>query len=272
MLSIITPTFRRPMQLKETLEHLAAQRDIIDFEVLLYISDPKDTDTPMIASMFDFVKVRHALVNQGAIKNYIAAFQTPTREFKTFLADDDRLDLKKVSERIEVMKSDNIDVLFSPWIDRNGKKFYECAPGIYTGINKSLFYDLIAQRQMPEIFIARGNIPITYTDTVHGGFRLIGDTLTKGGKICLHNRPFYTFGPALAESAGVDYAMNHWDHIRGGYEYLLGLSSLSRVARADIAGRLDVIMRERYLVAARLRQARGLDASDLIIRAKALGE
>lgn len=297
ILSICIPTFNRASYLQRLLARLAQELAGTDGQIEVVVSDNASTDdtaricaSSPLGTVLRYVRQPR---NIGAEANIQSVIRQARGTYAVYLADDDILLWPGIAEALALLDADpDATALYAPWThvdlvrNRTGRQFYH-QTGIATIPRCDYLHlarHILDNRIFSEIFICRTDI---YRRIIPGRTDIAFWAFTAPcmllafGRLIYAPTPFYGsvtrhFDGDDRTQLGMTEVQRGWDRYRGGLEHLIGLARPQANAH-DIAGLIasaDVIVRDRMLVALRLRLTHGgdpLESLDLATRLRGLG-
>lgn len=297
LLSICIPTFNRADYLKRLLDRLASELQGTEDSIEVVVSDNASTDDTMQICTQSALGGRLRYFRQprniGAEANIQSAIRQARGTYAVYLADDDILIWPGIAEALAMLDADPQAVaLYAPWqlldlVDgREGPIFYhQDQPVMIEGRDYlHLARHVLDHGVFSEIFICRTEIYRRImpgrTDIAFWGFTAPA-MLLSFGRLIYGTKPFYGsvlrhFDGDTRAQLGTAETRIGWDRYRGGLEHLIGLARPQADASmlARLTAQAEIMIRDRMLVALRLRLAQGddpLESLDLATRLRGMG-
>lgn len=292
LLSICVPTFNRAWMLKRNIDfHLAAFRARgITFEIVVVDDCSTDETAAYLAGLVDTheLSVHRRHKNSGFLDNYAFAMRRARGRYAIFLGDDDLLVPDQVMAYLGRLEADpTIGMIQAPWQmvdERPGGG--EMGP-FYTIPSEARFmsgqYARLTQyifdfHVFPEFMIVRRDVLSRAISSacpfIFWAFLFTGRALAHGD-ILFAPTPFARVTAISADpraQQGNRETMFHWDHYRGGIEYLVSLAMRgstapleTRTATTDAINRFMAI-REKIAVRLLIKDQHWAEAYILIHR------
>ena len=297
VLSICIPTYNRAPYLQRLLARLAQELAGTGGQIEVVVSDNASTDgTAQICASSPLgpsLRYVRQPTNIGAEANIQAAIRQARGTYAVYLADDDILLWPGIAAALALLDADpDAAALYAPWVhvdlarNREGSQFYR-QTDVATIARRDYLHlarHILDHRVFSEIFICRTDI---YRRIVPGRTDIAFWAFTAPcmllafGRLIYAPTPFYGsvtrhFDGDDRTQLGTTEVQIGWDRYRGGLEHLIGLARHRADAQtlARLIAQADFMVRDRMLVALRLRLACGgdpLESLDLATRLRGMG-